>query len=64
MVTRQWYINVFYTQWGKSVVAKTFIRNLKNIIYKYMTAISKNMYIDKLDDMLMNAVIYIVEQSK
>ena len=29
-----------------------------------MTAISKNMYIDKLDDMLMNAVIYIIEQSK
>ena len=35
---------------GKSVVAKKFIRTLKNKIYKYVTSISKNMYIDKLDD--------------
>ena len=34
---------------GKSVVAERFIRTLKNKIYKYMTAISKNVYIDKLD---------------
>ena len=34
----------------KSVVAERFIRTLKNKIYKYMTAISKNVYIDKLDD--------------
>ena len=34
---------------GKSVVAKRFIRTLKNKIYKYMTYISKNVYIDKLD---------------
>ena len=32
---------------GKSVVAKRFIRTLKNKIYKYMTAIT--VYIDKLD---------------
>ena len=32
---------------GKSVVAKRFIRTLKGEIYKYMTSISKNMYIDK-----------------
>ena len=25
-------------------------KNIKNIIYKYMTSISKNVYIDKLDD--------------
>ena len=31
----------------KSVVAERFIRTLKNKIYKYMTSISKNMYIDK-----------------
>ena len=37
---------------GKSVVAERFIRTLKNKIYKYMTAISKNMYIDKLDDIV------------
>ena len=35
---------------GKSVVAETFIRTLKNKIYKYTTSISKNVYIDKLDD--------------
>ena len=37
---------------GKSVVAERFIRTLKNTIYKYMTAISKNVYINKLDDIL------------
>ena len=35
---------------GKSVVAERFIRTIKNKIYKYMTSISKNVYIDKLDD--------------
>ena len=35
---------------GKSVVAERCIRTLKNKIYEYMTLISKNMYIDKLDD--------------
>ena len=34
---------------GKSVVAERFIRTLKSKIYKYMTSISKNVYIDKLD---------------
>ena len=34
---------------GKSVIAERFIRTLNNKIYKYMTAISKNVYIDKLD---------------
>ena len=33
----------------KFVAAKRFIRTLKNKIYKYMTSISKNVYIDKLD---------------
>ena len=33
----------------KSAVAERFIRTLKNKIYKYMTSISKNVYIDKLD---------------
>ena len=37
---------------GKSVVAERFIRTLKTIVYKYMTSISKNVYIDKLDDMI------------
>ena len=35
---------------GKSVVAERFIRTLKSKIYKYMTLISKNLYIDKLHD--------------
>ena len=35
---------------GKSVVAERFIRTLENKIYEYMTLISKNVYIDKLDD--------------
>ena len=37
---------------GKSVVTERFIRTLKNKIYKYMTSISKNVYIDKLDDIV------------
>ena len=37
---------------GKSVVAERFIRTLKKKIYKYMTSISKTMYIDKLDDIV------------
>ena len=37
---------------GKSVVAERFIRTIETKIYKYMTSISKNMYIDKLDDIV------------
>ena len=37
---------------GKSVVAERFIRTIKNKIYKYMTSISKYVYIDKLDDIV------------
>ena len=37
---------------GKSVVAERSIRTLKSRIYKYMTSISKNVYIDKLDDIV------------
>ena len=33
---------------GKSVVAEKCIKTLKDKIYKYMTSISKNVYIDKL----------------
>ena len=36
----------------KSVAAERFIRTIKNKIYKYMTSISKNVYIDKLDDIV------------
>ena len=37
---------------GKSDVAERFIITLKNKIYKYMTSVSKNVYIDKLDDIV------------
>ena len=37
---------------GKSVVTERFIRTLKNKSCKYMTAISTNVYIDKLDDIV------------
>ena len=37
---------------GKSVVAERFIGTLKSKIYKCMTSISKNVYIDKLDDIV------------
>ena len=37
---------------GKFVVAERFNKTLKNEIYKCMTSISKNVYIDKLDDIV------------
>ena len=37
---------------GKSVVAEGFNRALKNKIFKHMTAISKNVYFDVLDDIV------------
>ena len=37
---------------GKSVIAERFISTLKNKFYKYMTAISANVYIDKLNDIV------------
>ena len=36
----------------KYAVAERFIRTLKNRIYKYMTSVSKNEQIDKLDDIV------------
>ena len=37
---------------GKFVVAERFIRTLKNKIFKHMTTISKNVYVDVLDDIV------------
>ena len=37
---------------GIAVVAERFIRTLKNKIFKHMTAISKNVYFDVLDDIV------------
>ena len=39
---------------GTSVVAERFIRTLKNKIFEHMTAISKNVYIDVLNDIVNN----------
>ena len=37
---------------GKSVVAERSIRTLKTKIYKHMTSVSRNVYVDKLDDIV------------
>ena len=37
---------------GKSVAAERFVRTLKNKIYKHMTAISKNVYFNVLDNVV------------
>ena len=49
----------------KSVVAERFIKTLKIKIYKYMTPIAKNLYIDKLDDVFnKDNTIHTIEQLK
>ena len=46
----------------KSIVTERFIRTLKNKIHKYMTSISKNVYIDKLDEIVqLNTTINIIK---
>ena len=37
---------------GKSVAAERFIKTLKNKICKYITSVSKNDHIDKLEDIV------------
>ena len=37
---------------GKSVVAERFVRTLKNKVFKHITAISKNVYYDMLNDIV------------
>ena len=37
---------------GKFVIAERFIKTKKNKIFRYMNSISKNVYIDKLDDIV------------
>ena len=37
---------------GKSVTAERLMRTLKNKIYKYMTVVSKNVCIGKIDDII------------
>ena len=49
MVKRQWYKKNLTQNEEKSVVDESHIRKLKNKIYKYMTSVSKILYIDELD---------------
>ena len=44
---------------GKSVVAQRFIRTLKSKIYKHLTLISKNVYIDQLADIVKKMEKYV-----
>ena len=41
---------------GKSVVAERFIRTLQTKIYKYMTSVFKYVYIDNLDDIVVEYI--------
>ena len=49
---------------GKPVAAGRFIRIFKNKVYKYMASVSKNAYIDKTDDILINGILHIITQLK
>ena len=58
-------IEMYLTQHeGKCVVTERFIRILKNKIYKYMTSVSTNVYIDKLDDIVNEYKIHTIQQLK
>ena len=53
MVRGQWHRNVFNIKWRKiSVVAERCIRTLKNKICKHMTAVSKNVCFDVLNNIV------------
>ena len=43
---------ILYIMKENLFASERFIRTLKNKIYKYMTSITKNVYIDKLDDIV------------
>ena len=49
---------------GKSIIVERFIRTLNNKNYKYMTSVSKNVYIDNFNYTLINAVIHIMAELK
>ena len=46
------HIEMYSTHNEGKFVSERFIRTLKNKIYKYMISVSKNVYIDKLDDIV------------
>ena len=39
---------------GKSIIAERYIRTLESKIFKYMTATSKYVYMDQLDEIVNN----------
>ena len=49
---------------GKSVVTEKFITTLKNKIFKHMTIISKNVYVEVLDDIVNNTIIQFIKLLK
>ena len=49
---------------GNFVVAERFIRTFKTKIYKYMTSVSKKVYIDKLDNIVNEYNMHIMEKLK
>ena len=49
---------------GKSVVPEIFIRTLKNKTSKHMTALSKNIYFDALDVLLINTILQFIKLLK
>ena len=49
---KSWLEKNDYTSWTKICSCWKFIRTLKNKTYKYMTSVLKNVYIDKLDDIV------------
>ena len=48
---------------GKYVVAERFIRILKNKIYKYLFSILKQVYIDKVDDIVNKYNMHTIEHT-
>ena len=48
----------------KSVVAERLVRTIKNKIFKCVTSISKNLYIDEVDDIVNKKTVRIIEQLK
>ena len=52
MARKKGKINVSTHNKQKSVISERFIRTLKNKVYKYMTSISKDVYIDNLDEIV------------
>ena len=52
-MTKKYDIEIYATyNEQKPVIAERLIRTLKNKFYKYMTSVSKNVHINKLDDII------------